>query len=70
MKHLLISLVFILSTILVYKDVIITQDYIIFMKSPKIVIVPKIKSRPMKPRGGIGNEKVYSISNNYFSYSK
>ena len=65
MKHLLISLVFILSTISVYKDVIITQDYIMFMKSPKIVIVPKIKSRPMKPRGGIDNEKVYSISSNY-----
>lgn len=56
MKHLLISLVFILSTISVYKDIIITQDYIMFMKSPKIVIVPKIKSRPMKPRGGIGSQ--------------
>ena len=33
------------------KDVIITQDYIIVLKGSKHIIVPKIKSRPIKPKG-------------------
>ena len=33
------------------KDVIITKDYIIVFKGSKHIIVPKIKSRPIKPKG-------------------
>ena len=49
MKRFIMILIVIMSFSL-YND-IITQDYIIVLKGSKHVIVPKIKSRPMKPKG-------------------
>jgi len=49
MKRFIMILIVIMSFSL-YND-IITQDYIITLKGSKHVIVPKIKSRPMKPKG-------------------
>lgn len=50
MKRFIMILSVIMSFSL-YNDIIITQDYIITLKGSKHVIVPKIKSRPMKPKG-------------------
>lgn len=50
MKRFIMILIMIMSFSL-YNDIIITQDYIIVFKGSKHVIVPKIKSRPMKPKG-------------------